>query len=361
MPTQESSNYARVPQYLLILYPKTTAAPPLAADPHTKKKPKRDSNAQPPDTPPPTQTPRPSHDHDPLAPTVNTTGANGNSRADIADVSAQTEQQDWRHLIDRILQELRETLSSDGSKLKSAAETFLCELLSALLLRSYRAYSLEKMFGHGNSGPQGAVKDAIEQDKLEMSFEKVTAFALQNGYRRIENVRGNRASDSLTGDQFFDWIWGDRPISRKHWDTADFRQQYRRICSELHGIHGEVGSMRVKFERTMKYRFFQSQTIFCYPDINNGVFASVGKSVNGEGPTRKVWYHQPETSFALAGDRLERDFQNELKEVKRCNGNPAQDGEEWKPKRLPKNIQLITSWELVKKCCRMHPRLRFAI
>lgn len=96
-------------------------------------------------------------------------------------------------------------------------------MLSALLLRSYRAYSLEKMVGHGNSGPQGAVKDAIEQDKLEMSFEKVTALARQNGYRRIDNVRGNRASGSFTGDQFFDWVWGDHPMSRKHWDTADFR------------------------------------------------------------------------------------------------------------------------------------------
>lgn len=119
--------------------------------------------------------------------------------------------------------------------------------------------------------------------------------------------------------------------------------------------------MRVKFERTLKYRFFQSQTIFCYPDANNGTFASTGKNANGQGFFRKVWYHQPETSFALAGDRLERVSGREVEDVKRCNGNPAQDGEKWKPRRLPENIQLITSWELVKKYCSRHPRLRFAI
>lgn len=354
MPTQESSDYARVPQYLLILYPKTTAAPPLAADPHTKKKPKRDSNAQPPDTPPPTQTPRPSHDHDPLAPTVNTTGANGNPRADITDVFDETEQQDWRHLIDRILQELRESFSLVGNDV--AVEEFVCELLSVILLRSYRAYSLEKLFGQGNSGPQGAVKDAIEQDSLEMSFEAVADFARQNGYRRIENVRGNRAQHNLTSKDFFPCIWGpDDPMSRKHWDTADFRQQYRRICDEL-GSTGPGGRIRAKLEETLEYRFFQSQTVFSYPDANNGVFASVGKSVNGEGPTRKVWYHQtPLTSEVVSTEAVEK--------VKRCNENPDEGlgrfPGSWKPMRLPKDIQKIRSWEDVKSYCRSH-RLRFA-
>lgn len=251
------------------------------------------------------------------------------------------------------MQELRETFSLAGND--GAVEEFLCELLSVILLRSYRAYSLEKLFGQGNSGPRGPVKDAIDQDNREMSFKAVTEFTRENGYQRIETVRGNRASDSLTGNQFFDWVWGDYPISRKHWDTADFRQQFRRICSELAGI--EVGSMRVKFERTLKYRFFQSQTVFPYPHVNNGTFASVGKSVNGEGPFRRVWYHQTPLPEEVSTEAL--------KEVMRCNENPVEDlvryyPESEKPKRLPEDIQSIRSWELVKSYCRTH-RLRFAL
>ncbi|KAI7778059.1 hypothetical protein LA080_002634 [Diaporthe eres] len=248
--------------------------PALAGDPHTKKKRKQDSNAQPSDTPPAARPPRPIHA--------------GNPRAEITDFAAQTEQQDWRQLIDRILQELMETFGGTGSDLPMAVERFLCDLLSAILLRSYRAYSLEKLFGHGNSGPQGAVKVAIERDNQEMSFEAVTEFADQNGYRRIENVKGNRSLNKLTsGREFFDCVWGDYDMSRTHWDTADFHKQYQRICREVNKP-GPAGRMLAKFKRTLEYRFFQSQTVFSYPDGNNGTFASTGKSSDGGLPSRKL-------------------------------------------------------------------------
>lgn len=270
----------------------------------------------------------------------------------MTDVTAQTEPRDPRHLISRILQELMETFSLAGSSdLPSAVETFLCELLSVLLLRSYRAYSLEKLFGQGNSGPQGAVKDAIEQDDQEMSFEAVTEFAAENGYRRIENVKGNRSLNKLTsGREFFDCVWGHGAMSRKHWDTADFRRQYHRICSELDKL-GPAHKMCTKFKQTLEYRFFQSQTVFSYPDGNNGTFASTGKGSNGEEPPRKVWYHQT----PLPSKKV---LMEAVKEVKRCNENPA-DGEKQKPRRLPEEVQSITSWELVRSYCRMH-RLHFA-
>lgn len=274
----------------------------------------------------------------------------------MADVIAQVEQEDWHQLIDRILQELRETFTTAGSNLPSATETFLCDLLSAILLRSYRAYSLEKLFGQGNSGPRGAVKDAIEQDDLEMSFEAVDTFATRNGERHIENVKGNRASKDLTtGVQFFKCIWGDHPIiSRKHWDTADFRQQYRRICKEL-DIPGPAHSLRAKFKVALEYRFFQSQTIFCYPDINNGIFASTGKGSNVKGSYRKVWYHQtPLLSEKLPSEDI---LAGAVKSVVRCNENPTEYyWEKLKPRRLPEHVQ---SWELMENYCRTH-RLPFA-
>lgn len=318
--------------------PNAIAAPAVAGDPHTKKKRKPDSNAQPSDTPPAARPPRPTHA--------------GSPRADITDTAAQTEQQDWRPLIGRILQELRETFGRTGSDLPMAVERFLCDLLSAILLRSYRAYSLEKLFGHGNSGPRGAVKDAIERDDQEMSFEAVTGFADQNGYRRIDNVRGNRSLNKLnSGREFFDCIWGNYHMPRTHWDTADFRNHYRRICRELNKP-GPAGRMLTKFKRTLGYRFFQSQTVFSYPDLNNGTFASTGKSSSGGMPPRKVWYHQtPLSSEEVSIEAVQA--------AKRCNGNPAEDGEQWKPRRVPKEVQSITSWELVKSYCRMH-RLHFA-
>lgn len=251
------------------------------------------------------------------APTVDTTDEEDNPRAGIAVATARAQQLSRISLIDQILQELRETFSLASGDIPFRVETFLCELLSAILLRSYRAYSLEKLFGHGNSGPQGAVKEAIEQDSQEMSFEAASEFAARNGYRRIENVRGNRAPNNRTGVDFFDCVWGDTPMSRKHWDTAKFRQQYRRICDEL-DMPGPADRMLAKFKRTLEYRFFQSQTIFSYPSTN-GTFASVGvKGPDGGDPPRKVWYHQtPLPSEEVALDAV--------KKVMRWDENAAED------------------------------------
>lgn len=266
--------------------------------------------------------------------------------------TAQLEQGDWLGLLDHILQELKERFGPSGADASGATQTFLCEVLSAILLRYYRAYSLEKLFGEGNSGPKGAVKCAIEQDNQEMSFEALAAFAARHSYRPISTVKGNRAPlgrpQILTGQQFFDCIWGNRPhgMSRKHWDTAVFRQQYQRIRNEL-DIPGPAQKMRQKLEETLAYRFFQSQTVFSYPDPNNGTFATTAKAAGGERP-RKVWYHQirlPSEEVSIEGVEM----------VERCNDDPIEYGEDWKPRRLPKIAQ---SWELVMSHCRKH-RLRF--
>lgn len=278
----------------------------------------------------------------------------------MPDARTASRPEDWDRLIDRILQELR---GPAGNHLPGAVQKFLCELLSAILLRSYRAYSLEKLFGQGNSGPRGAVKDAIEEDNQEMSFDAVTEFAARNGFRPIETVRGNRRKSGqpgvLTGEQFFDCIWGDQPhasMSRHHWDEAGFRQQYHRICEELNTLPGPARGMRQELEQTLAYRFFQSQTVFSYPDPNAGTFASTSKPANqGEQRPRKVWYHQtPLFSKEVSTEAVER--------VVRCNENPAtldNTPEYWKPRRLPEEVQSITSWEGVKSYCRKH-ELRFA-
>lgn len=259
--------------------------------------------------------------------------------------TTQLNEGDWLGLIDHILQELRERFGPSGVRLPGATMTFLCEALSAILLRFYRGYSMEKLCGKSNSRPnlEGAVKDAIEQDNLEMSFEAVSAFADCHGHHPIENVRGNRAQKLVTGNQFFDCIWGDRPheIPRTHWDTAVFRQQYHRIRNDLN-IPGPVQQIRELLERTLKYRFFQSQTVFSYPDFSNGTLASTS---NG---ARKVWYHQTQLPY-------EHVVIQEVERVKRCNENPRDNwrlpGEQWKPRRLPKIVQ---SWELVILHCRAH-------
>ena len=271
----------------------------------------------------------------------------------MPDTPTASRPEDSDGLIDRILQELR---GPKGNKLPDAAQTFFRELLSAILLRSYRAYSLEKLFGHFNSEPLGVVKDAIEKDNLEMSFDAVSAFAARNGYRPIETVRGNRVKRGQpgirTGEQFFDLIWGDQPhgsMSRERWDQAVFRQQYHRISEELGKLPGPTRGMRQEFEQTLAYRFFQSQTVFSYPGTN-GTFASTSKPANqgGQRP-RKVWYHQtPLLSEEVSIEALKR--------VVRCNENPAildDTPEYWKPRRpLPKEIRCITSWEGMKSYCR---------
>lgn len=142
-----------------------------------------------------------------LPPTVNATSAKGKAREGKPVATAQLEQGDWLGLLDHILQELKESFGPSGANLSGVTQTFLCEVLSAILLRFYRAYSLEKLFGEGNSGPKGAVKDAIEQDSQEMSFEALAAFAARHSYRPISTIKGNRAPlgrpKILTGRDFF--------------------------------------------------------------------------------------------------------------------------------------------------------------
>lgn len=265
--------------------------------------------------------------------------------------TARLEQGDWLGLLDRILQELKGSFGPSGATLSDTTQTFF-EALSAILLRFYRAYSLEKLFGEGNSGPKGAVKDAIEQDNQEMSFEALATFATRHSYRPISTLKGNRAPlgrlKILTGTDFLDCIWGDRPhgMSREHWKTAVFRQQYQRIRNEL-DMPGPAQKMRQKLEETLAYRFFQSQTVFSYPDPNNGTFATTSKAAGGERP-RNVWYHQirlPNEEASIEG----------VRRVERCNDDPIEYGEDWKPRRLPKILQ---SWELVISHCRKH-RLHF--
>lgn len=305
------------------------AAPGSLHDFRTNKKPKPN--------------PRPA-----LPPTVSTTSANGQAREDMPGATTQLKEGDWRGLTNHILQELRERFGPSGGGLPGATETFLCEVLSAILLRLYRAYSMEKLFGEGNSGPKGAVKDAIEQDNQEMSFEALSAFADFHGRRPIGTVKGNRVPRKekepiFTGNQLFDCMWGDGRhwMTRTHWDTAAFREQYRRIRHELN-TPGPAQRMRQKLQETLRYRFLQSQTVFSYPDPN-GTFASTAKLAHGE-RARRVWYHQtclPREEVSMV----------ESNKVKRCNNDPIEDGEGWKPVRLPKIVQ---SWELVISHCKEH-------
>lgn len=308
-----------------MLYPDIMAAPALQHDSRTRKKPRPD----------------PQHA---LPPTINSRSANGSDREDTPVDPTQLEQGDWLGLTDQILEELKEKFGPLGGDLGSATKTFLCEVLAAILLRLYRAYSLEKLFGQGNSGPKGAVKDAIGEDNLEMSFQAVAAFADRYGYRPIETVRGNRAPSTQSGTQFFDWIWGDRPhsMSRKRWDTAPFRQQYHRIRHEL-DMPGSARDMRQELEHILAYRFFQSQTVFSYPNPTHGTLGSTSKSDTGKIASR-VWYHQTRLTNEAISKR-------EVEGVKRCNDNPIEFKERWTPKRLPESVQ---SWELVISQCRQH-------
>lgn len=105
--------------------------------------------------------------------------------------------------------------------------------------------------------------------------------------------------------------------------------------------------MRQKLEETLAYRFFQSKTVFSYPDPNNGTFTTTSKAAGGERP-RKVWYHQIRLS------REEVSIEG-VEMVERCNDDPIDCGEDWKPRRLPKIVQ---PWELVISHCRKH-RLHF--
>lgn len=193
MPTQELSSHVCAPTSLLGPDSEVIAAPEIRNDFRPKKKPK----------------PAPQRA---LPPTVNTTSAKGKSREDMPVATAQLEQGEWLGLLDHILRELKERFGPSGADPSGVTQTFLCEVLSAILLRFYRAYSLEKLFGEGNSGPKGAVKDAIEQDNQEMSLEALAAFAARHSYRPISTLKGNRAPlgrpKILTGRDFFDCIWG---------------------------------------------------------------------------------------------------------------------------------------------------------
>lgn len=315
-----------------MLYSETIAASGLQHDSRTKKKPKSGPQHAP-------------------TPTVNAKSAKGKAREDTTVAPIQLEKGDWLGLIDRILQVLKkrflpyEKASYRDEVLPSHTQTFLCEVLSAILLRLYRAYSLEKLFGRGNFWSKDALKDAIEQDNLEMSFQALTRFADRHGYRHIETVRGNRATSTQSGSQFFDWIWGSRPheMSRKRWDTAPFRQQYYRIRDELERPE-PARFMRAELEDTLRYRFLQSQTVFSYPD-GNGTFGSTIKLARGE-IAQRVWYHQT----PLQDDPpvlLEGEWG--VKDVVRCNINPNKVGEYEKPRRLPEYAQ---SWEQVISQCR---------
>lgn len=283
---------------------------------------------------------------------MNSRSANDRAREDTPVTPAQLEHGDWLGLTDHILQELKERFGPSGGDLGSTTKTFLCEVLSAILLRLYRGYSLEKLFARQNSGTKDAVKDAIEQDSDDLkvlSFEAVAAFANRHDCFPIETVRGNRAPLTQSGKQFFDWIWGDRDIaavhsgvmSRKTWDTAPFRQQYYRIRHEL-DIPGPAQQMRQTLEETLKYRFFQSQTVFTYPDPTNGTFGSTTKSSQTGKIARRVWYHQtrlPNEAVSIG----------EVEGVRRCNENPFEYRKPWTPIRLPEYAQ---SWELVILRCR---------
>lgn len=337
---------------LLIPDPEMIEAPGLQHDSRTKKKTRPDpQHALPPTV---NTTSAKGKAREELPSTINSESANGRAREDAPVTPTQLEQGDWLGLTDHILQELKERLGPSGGDLPGETKKILCEVLSSILLRLYREYSLEKLFARQNSGTKDAVKDAIEQDSDDLkvlSFEAVAAFAKRHDCLPIETVRGNRAPSTQSGKQFFDWIWGTRDIgaghsqmmSRKVWDTAPFRQQYHRIRHEL-DIPGPAQEMRQELEDTLKYRFFQSQTVFTYPDPTNGTFGSTTKSSQTGKIARRVWYHQTR----LPNEAISRE---DLEGVKRCNDNPIEYKERWTPKRLPESVQ---SWELAISQCREH-------